>query len=89
MHNLALLGVGKLSNARISGFLIRVGVLQEVGIVVVGAIAVDDVLLSVAIGRDSSWAVIVVHMLVVVLEVRHGERFRPKVRGGSVYEWSR
>lgn len=67
VHDLALLGMSELSDAWISGFLVGVGMLQEVGIVGVCAITVDGVLLSI-LARHSSWAVIVVH---VVLEVRH------------------
>ena len=67
VHNLALLGVCELGDAGISGGLVGVGVLQEVGIVDVQSIALDGVLFSI-FGRDWPWAVVVVH---VGLLVRH------------------
>ena len=67
MHNLALLGVCELGDARISGGLVGVGVLEEVGIVDVKSVALDDVLLSI-LGAHWPRTVVVVH---VGLLVRH------------------
>lgn len=67
VHNLALLGVCELGDARISGGLVGVGVLEEVGIVNVESVTPDGVLLSIL---RAHWprTVVVVH---VGLLVRH------------------
>ena len=67
VHNLALLDVCELGDARISRGLVGVGVLEEVGIVNVESVALDDVLLSI-LGAHWPRTVIVVH---VGLLVRH------------------